>query len=95
MVSSVARMMITATTAQRQIAADLIEMKGIDMGNELAKHNTEIDLLRAAVINELFIRDIIDETYELTQAQEDAVALAIVDLDCALGEIVEKEFKIK
>lgn len=65
------------------------------MGNGLAKHNTEIDLLRAAVIKELFIRDIIDETYELTQAQEDAVALAVVDLDCALGEIVEKEFEIK
>ena len=88
-------MMITATTVRRQIAADLTEMKGIDMGNELAKHNTEIDLLRAAVIKELFIRDIIDETYELTQTQEDAVALAVVDLDCALGEIVEKEFKIK
>lgn len=62
------------------------------MGEDLAKHNTRIDLLRAAVIKELYCRDIIDESYKLTPKQEDAVSLAVVDLDCELGEIIEKEF---
>ena len=59
---------------------------------KLAKYNTRIDLLKAAIVKELYCRDIIDETYSLTEKQIDAVNLAVLDLDCALGEIVEKEF---